>query len=126
MDRRTGAVNSQGVVLVGIATGRKLPASNENSAKLSRLRKLFRSNFGVDEPFFPYNPKEGWSPRFQIVDGRGATDERARRDAERRSVSLEQYLESGARLNAHLISEDPSEQEGDDADRWLRENDPTV
>ena len=124
-DRRSGSLNSQGAILVGMAHGLKMDASNETSAKIARLRKVFRANFGVQEPFFPYNAADGWLPRFQIMDRRGAAADRARRDAESKTVSLDQLLDSGFQLDGNLISDAQSEAAGDAADRWLRENDPT-
>ncbi|MDP1647851.1 MAG: hypothetical protein Q8M01_06590 [Rubrivivax sp.] len=124
-DRRSGSLNSQGAILVGMAGGMKLAASNENSAKITRLRKVFRSCFGVQDPVFPYNDTDGWAPRFQIVDRRGASADRARLDAESKTVSLDQLLDGGARgVAGSLIAEDDSEAKGDAADQWLRENDP--
>lgn len=125
-DRRSGALNAQGAVLVGMARGLKLDRSNDNSAKMARLRKVFRSYLGVDDPFFPFNASDGWAPRFKLLDRRDASADRAQRYAERKTVSLEQFLDNGGRTDANLTSEDLPEPEGDEADRWLNENDPTA
>ena len=61
-------------------------------------------------------------PRFKIVDKRGAADERAKREAERRKASYEQLNERGDRF----ADSSPTDRlpDADDADDWLKDNDP--
>ena len=96
VDRRRGSTNSQGVVLLGMALKKKLTHTGANAAKMKRLRDVFRSHLGIrGDPFESYRKGAGWVPRFKIADNRGAADERAKREAERRTDSYEQLNERG-------------------------------
>ena len=58
-----------------------------------------------------------------MMDRRGAADERAKREGERRTDSFEALADRGAPLRSTQDSHRPFEAEGDDADLWLSEND---
>ncbi len=123
VDRRGGSANSQGVILLGMALKKKLTYTGANAAKMKRLRDMFRSHLGISgDPFEPYHQGAGWVPRFMIADKRGAADERARREAERRTDSYEQLNERGDRF----ADSSPTDRllDADDADDWLKDNDP--
>ncbi|WP_143104398.1 hypothetical protein [Nitrosospira multiformis] len=50
-DRRSARVNSQGMVLLGMARKLNPPNTPQNAKKISRLREIIRKNFGVqDDP----------------------------------------------------------------------------
>ena len=124
MDRRRGSLNSQAAILLGMAKKQSPPLNRKNSAKMSRLRKVLRINFGIKgDPFDPVGNR-GWTARFQITDRRGLADERARDEAERRTISLEQQSYFHTASIAVDDSEDSSETALEPGDDWLRNNDP--
>jgi hypothetical protein len=89
-DRRSGSLNAQAGILVGMARKIPLPRTDAHARKMTRLREVFRKHFGInDDPFEDYRPGAGWVPRFTIVDKRGGADEHAKTAAERRSVEYD-------------------------------------
>ena len=125
VDRRGGSANSQGVVLLGMALKKKLTYTGANAAKMKRLRNVFGVHLGIGgDPFEPYRKGAGWVPRFKIMDKRGAADERAKREAERRTDSYEQLNERGDRFADTGPADSLLDADTDDADEWLRNNDP--
>lgn len=127
IDLHRRSLNGQGVILLGMAQRMILPSTGSNRKKISRLREVFRSHLGItDDPFDPYRKGVGWEPRFKIYDNRGAADERARREAERRTTSYEQLMESGEKIGDSSQSLHSYDSENDDADDWLKNNDPDV
>ena len=124
VDRRKGALNSHGTILLGMAQGRRLTHSPSNSTKMKRLRDVLRKHLGLTgDPFRPYSKAEGWLPRFNVVDKRGAADERATRDAERRTDSYDGLVERGAQFTDSGHAHREFDEEGDPAAAWLNEND---
>ena len=125
VDRRQGSLNSQGVILLGMAGSMKLTHSERNAATMSRLRRVFIKRLGVQgDSFERYRKHDGWVPQFKIADKRGAADERAKREAERRTASYEQLNERGDRFSDDGRYGQPLDDEGDAASTWLRDNDP--
>jgi len=125
VDRRRGTLNSQGVILLGMAQKKKLAYSTNNAAKVKRLRDVFRKYFGVKgDPFERYRKGAGWVPHFKITDKRGAADERAKREAERRTDSYEELIERGNNFTAPDQSLEHFDGEDDAASVWLKDNDP--
>jgi len=125
VDRRGGIVNSQGVVLLGMANRMNLPHSGANAAKMKRLRDVLRAHLGISaDPFEPYRKSAGWVPRFKIADKRGAADERAKREAERRTDSYEQLNERGDRFADFGQSHQSFDDENEPGAQWLKNNDP--
>jgi hypothetical protein len=125
VDRRQGTLNSQGVILLGMAQRKKLTHSANNATKVKRLRDVFRNYFGVKgDPFEPYRKGAGWVPHFKITDKRGAADERAKREAERRTDSYEELIERGDNFTAPNQSQEHFDDEDDAASDWLKDNDP--
>lgn len=124
VDSRRGTLNSQCAILLGLVQKRKLPWSGDNAAKMTRLRRVFKKHLGVDDPFHPFHHSSGWVARFEVVDRRGAADERAKQDAERRTVSYEQLTESGAQFAEPDPTSQPLDPENDAAAEWLKGNDP--
>ena len=124
VDLRRGTLNSQGVILLGMAQNHKLPRNDKNAKKMTRLREVFRRNFGVvGDPFEQYRKSAGWVPHFKISDNRGLADERARQDAERLTVSFDQLTEIGVQFTDPDESHSAFEHEDDAADEWLKNND---
>lgn len=109
---RTGKLNRQGGVLIGMANRKKIPASEPKT--VSRLRKALTDYFGIkDDPFDKTG--RGWEPRFTLEDARNAADSRAKQDGIRRTSSYND--------NIGLSSEEYSfDKENDDTDRWIEEH----
>ena len=122
INKHSGHLNDQCAILLGMAQKINLPYSVANGKKISRLRGIFRSHLNcTDDPFDPYRKAVGWNPRFKISDNRGAADLRAKREAERRTSSLEQLQEKGTQF----AQDDQTQSfEGDDADEWIKLRDP--
>jgi hypothetical protein len=122
LDGRSSRVNSQGMVLLGMA--RKLNPLNTppNGKKISRLREIIRKNFGVQDDPFEHLCTSGWLPRFQIIDARGLADERAKQAALRRTVSLDREDSFAARCTEACDTEYPFESEGDETDHWMKKH----
>jgi len=127
VDKRRGTLNSQGVILLGLARKKRVTHSkNMVSKHMERLRKVFYTHLGVTgDPFEPHHKSTGWVPLFKISDQRGKADERARQDAERRTDSLDQRIEAGQQFAEASRTQLPGDEgdEGDDADQWLRKHD---
>jgi len=125
VDRRRGTLNGEGVVLLGLAQKKRLGHSGANAAKMKRLRDVFRGHFGIKgDPFEDYRKVGGWVPRFLIADKRGAADERAKREAESRTVSYEQLKEKSHGFTRAKHAEKSINDDNDDASGWLKVNDP--
>ncbi len=124
VDRRRGTLNSQCAILLGMIEGLTLSNSKANVAKIARLRKVFRKHLGIEKPFYNYRQSAGWEPRFKIEDKRGVADDRARADADRRTVSLEQLTERGTQLESVNQNFESLDRESDTASKWLKKNDP--
>lgn len=125
-DRRSGSLNQQGAILVGLAQGRKISRADEKlAASVKRLRSILRKHLGiVGDPFMPHSSQTGWQPLFSVRDSRGASDRRAQEDAERRTVSFDQFMEAGHQFADDSSSQDEQADDLDEADRWLKKNDP--
>jgi len=103
VDRRQGHLNSQGVILWGMAMRQRTTTDDKtNSKKVERLRRALCSNLGIAGNPFPYLPDVGWKSEFKLVDNRGATAKRARRDAEIRTDSLNQLNARGRQVAARF------------------------
>ena len=125
----TGAANTEGVVLVGLAKGEKsVPQQKGRSATMKRLRKVFHTHLGViPDPFMPYNKACGWQPLFSIVDARGRADERAKQKAEYLTRSYEHAQERGEHFSdSSGYTSDEEDEEGNSGvgEQWLQKNDP--
>jgi len=122
---QSGGLNAQGKILLDMAHGIYPKRSNTNAVKMTRLREMFRKRLGIiDDPFEGYRKGTGWEPRFKIEDKLGALDNRAKREGEHRTDSLEEMGERGIHL-ADANKTHPSFDSGNDAAAdWLRDNDP--
>ena len=125
IDKRNGELNLQGGILFRLARKPMPPLNNNNAKRMSRLRLSLSDCLGLHgDPFEDCKLGGSWRPRFRIVDRRGAADDRARREAERRTESLEQANERGDQFADAADGIGSSDDEEDDAAEWLRENDP--
>ncbi len=117
IDKRRGTLNRQGGILLGFAQNRMAPRNNKNSKTVSRLRSSLRRCLGLHgDPFEDCKLGGGWQPRFRIVDKRGAADDRAGREAEKRTESFEQAGERGGHFSDADEAMGSSDHEDDDAD----------
>jgi hypothetical protein len=124
-DRRKGDMNMQGVLLLGLAQGQRIKTADQKMAKrIERLRKGLMSALGIKDNPIIYQDDLGYSPVFQLTDKRLAADQRSKREAERRTVSLDELQESGVELATCTDEDYPFENEGemagDAADEFLR------
>ena len=125
IDLHSRSLNEQCATLLGMSQKMNLPSSVANRKKISRLRDVFRNHLGIsDDPFDPYRKGAGWVPRFKIFDKRGAADKRAKREAERRTVSYEHLMETGEKIDDTNQTHQSLDSENDPAADWLRDNDP--
>ena len=131
IDKRKGTLNSQGLILLGMATKKRLPNNPANVKKVERLRKALCEKLGIKgDPFAPFLRGTGWLPLFALADNRGAADKRAKDKAEFRQLSLEQMNAIGRHVAAPerpLDSIDRGEranQRRQDfaADEWMQKN----
>lgn len=122
VDRRKGHLNFQGTILLGMARKKKSTSSNVTTKKISRLRKVLKNYLGINSDLFlPYNKSYGWSPRFKLNDKLGAADYRAKIEAERKTDSWDQKIESGEKsLNGFEYDDIDGD---DEAAEWLKDHD---
>lgn len=137
VNRQRGGLNGEGVILLAFVGNKKPPGTTANTAKVARLRKIFRTYLGIEsDPFYP--KAAGWEPRFTIEDKRGEAYERIKLEAERyKTDSYEQRNERGEKAGDTNQSHQSSEEEysfydeyekGDEnpltekADEFLRNN----
>lgn len=126
VDRRKSEMNEQAGVLLALAQGGRLATTREMPRRVSRLRNTLKKHFGISsDPFETYNQQAGYKPVFEISDKRGAADERAKKNAERRTVSFEDWQANRNR------SEDNDNGNDDDSNddphtRWFKENAPDM
>ena len=92
INRKNGEMNHQGAVLLALALRNRLPNSREMPRRVSRLRDVLKKHFGIDsDPFDPYNQQAGYKPVFKVSDKRNSADERARKNAERKTISWDDW-----------------------------------
>ncbi len=125
VNRKTGDMNHQCGALLAIASGQRLPTTPEMPRRVSRLRTALKKHFGIDsDPFETYNDQAGYKPAFGISDKRNAADERARKNAERKTISYEDWKEHKSGSENRNIDDDDSND--DEATRWFMSNAPDM
>jgi hypothetical protein len=127
IDNRTGQLNGQGAVLLGLTWKMKTPHTTPNQKKVSRLRGVMRNSLGIkDNPFnVSSSSSGGWLPRFQIKDARGLADERAKQQAGRRTASNDKLINGlPAQSTDPCEPEYTYESEDDDTENWIKKNSP--
>ncbi len=116
VNKTAGGPNGECGILLGLTQGRKIKKSSAMASRMKRLRLVFR-HFGiVKDPFEPYRGVSGWVPLFTITDKRGAADERAKKEAEERMLSLEQLEKKGIQFGDHSDAGD----DDDVANEWMK------
>lgn len=86
MGKRKNTPNELGVILIGLSRQLKFPKGSAalpaDKTAISKLRHcLTRMTQILTDPFMPFNPGDGWRPRFDLIDDRRNADERAKDDA---------------------------------------------
>jgi hypothetical protein len=123
-DRRNGEMNEQAVILLGMAQKRRIQMADEKTARrISRLRTAIKLHLGIiDDPIANFRKGVGYEPRFRVTDKRDAADQRAKREAERKMVSLDELSENGVQVSDAAQSDYPFEDEDDEAAKLIRGN----
>lgn len=118
LNKKTGCLNKQGGVLLGLSKKQILPNIPANHKSISRLRKeFFKEHLGtITDPFKPYRKGVGWEPNFTVRDQQNAADERAREKAHHVSY------DDNYNYNQNVLD---SGEEDDDTEQFLRGHDPT-
>ena len=108
---------------------------NNHKTAMSNLRDCLIKLTGISaDPFLPFNKRNGWKPRFELIDDRRNADEREKNNA----VKIEYIDESKysdndnfSKIHDEAIYDDDSygdpvpldfEYEDDAAGRWLKDN----
>jgi hypothetical protein len=119
-DHRKGDINIRGNVMLRWAMGERVTARRTGMPKqIERLRKELKSRLGIIDDPIMHNDGAGYEPVFNIADKRGAADKRAKREAERRTISLEELQERGINPTEYSYETD-EEMAGDVADTFLK------
>lgn len=124
IDHRNGAMNTRCGVMLRWAIDAHVSANKKGMAKrIDRLRKELKERLGIIDNPIVHQDGVGYVPRFRVSDKRDAADKRAKREAERRTVSLNKLEESGMQVSGGIEQADYSfEPEGDATDEWLERN----
>ena len=124
LNTSTKILNTAGAALLGLASNASIPMSDGgseggiSSKVMSGLRSSLKELAGIDsDPFFDYNPADGWKPRFQFRDRRNAAEERAKEKAGH--DSYEDGVHGSSSFDEYPF--DPDDHD-DPAARFLAEN----
>lgn len=123
VDCRNGSLNKQAAILLAMTQGKSPGSSPKISTSVKRLREVFRKHLGIqDDPFEHYRPGVGWKPRFEVSDKRGAADERAKKEGERRSIRHRDDLAGHQGVKSDSDGDDPpdypTDSQTEDIDPW--------
>ena len=125
INRKTGEMNHQGGVLLALASGHRAQTNSKMPRRLSRLRTALKKHFGIDsDPFETYCQQAGYKPVFVVYDKRDAADERAKKNAERKTLSFEDWQEHKSTSEDKDIVDDDSND--DETTRWFKANAPDM
>ena len=121
VNKHTGAINNQGATLLAMTKNKKLSKTDANIKKISRLRNLFELHLGINhDPFHSYRTGFGWEPRFKIHDRRGAADNRAKREADRRTIPYDNLKNNAVNHDDKNERDTFSYSEANTAEDWLK------
>lgn len=125
-DRRKGEMNIKGNVMLRWAMGERVTADSRKGMpkQIERLRKKLKSQLGIIDNPIMHKDGAGYEPVFDIADKRGAADNRAKREAERCKVSIEELQGRGVQFGddgqTGYSYETDEEMSGDAADEFLK------
>ena len=119
-DKRSAKLNKQGEILFAMTTGNIVPSKGgRNNPCVSRLRKELKARLGLNsDPFTLRKSEFGWLPVFTVSDERGRADERARKKAERKTVSLDAYVDRQP-SSLHDSGDEDDEYDADSTEKWF-------
>ena len=121
VNKHTGDINNQGATLLAMTKNKKLSKTDANIKKISRLRNLFTLHLGINhDPFYSYRTGYGWEPRFNIHDRRGSADNRAKREAERRTISYDDFKNNAVKPDDGNQVDTSFNSEVNSAEDWLK------
>jgi hypothetical protein len=125
LDRRKAEMNEQCGMLLAMAQRNFARTSDPKIARrISRLRAALKSALGiVDDPIAKFRNGVGYEPHFKVTDKRDTADIRAKREAERNTVSLDELSEQGIQVSSAAHGDYPFEDEEDDAAKLIRSSD---
>jgi hypothetical protein len=111
----TGKLNKKGEILYRLCRQEKYrPSSHPSGANkktMSELRTCLKKMTGlIDDPFFGFNPSDGWKPRFKLKNVEHEANKRAKHQAYHTGYHENEFRDY--------------EPEDDDADDFLRDADP--
>ena len=127
LNARTKNLNTAGVALLRLASNASIPKNGGpeagiSSKVMSELRSSLKELAGIDsDPFFDYNPADGWKPRFQFRDRRNAADERAKEKAGH--DPYEDGLHGGSSFDEYSFEPGDPDDPDDEAAHFLNGND---
>lgn len=87
MGVRKQVPSTRGLILIGLSEGKKFPSCSRPSAahktSISIIRAALKKLVSLDgeDPFYAYNPGDGWKPKFKLIDDRRNAAERAKNAA---------------------------------------------
>ena len=109
INNHTGQLNMQGLLLLDMAAGKRIPKSKKKI--ISNVRKIFKDVLGIERNPFQMD----WKPYFTLIDGRSKADDRARDKA----IHVE-YKED---IHGKIIDDTYTyDNEGDETAKWLEEH----
>lgn len=122
-DHRKSELNFRGGLLLGMAQGRFPKTGAKGREKqVERLRRSLKSSLGIiDNPVTCIDGGR-YVPNFTAADNREAADDRATRNAERRSLSLDGLQDRNVQFAEPVKPDYGYESEGDETDKWIEAN----
>jgi hypothetical protein len=121
VNKHTGDINTQGATLLAMTKNKRLSKTDANIKKISRLRSLFTLHLGINhDPFHSFRTGYGWEPRFNIHDRRGAADNRAKHEAERRTISYDDLKNNAVTPDEENEMGTSFKSEVNSAEDWLK------
>jgi hypothetical protein len=133
LHKRTKALREPGSLLEDLAIETSISAAHSGKESSSRrkavsiLRSTLSELSGISsDPFYKYNPGDGWKPRFELLDRRNAAEERAKEKAKNVPYNDEITADPNGESAEDLSHSDLypyQDEEGDDATAFLKKHD---
>ena len=92
--KKQKAPNKLGLILIGLSRNKIFPVGKHikpaDKTAITKLRKVLYNWTGLkNDPFHPYNPSDGWKPKFKLIYDIHNADIRAKEKAEKTMVSFD-------------------------------------
>lgn len=127
MGRRRNEPNKPGMIFLGLSRKNKYPPnskpSQDQKKAMTELRNALKKLAGInDDPFYDFNPGDGWRPQFKLTNHERCGDDRAKNQARHENIDdLTNKL-----YNKEDQTDSYSFDDDDDATgEWLKQNDPS-